>query len=95
MRGSYNRNTRLDNAIRAEMDKALEARPPVITWRKNKHGILVAVSVRDPHAEYTAPARGRRRPEPVEPFLAEDIDYFDYVPECTDESLLNAARTPL
>lgn len=34
-----------------EMDEALEANPPQITWRKNSHGVMVAVSVNDPHAE--------------------------------------------
>lgn len=33
------------------MDEALEKRPPVIQWRKNNHGVMVATSVNDPHAE--------------------------------------------
>lgn len=34
-----------------EWGEALDANPPVITWRKNNRGIWVATSVRDPHAE--------------------------------------------
>lgn len=83
------------NSYRREMDKALEARPPVIVWGKGPGGIKVAVSVVDPHVDHPGRARRRRPPEPVEPFRPEDIDYIDYVPECTDESLLNAARTQI
>lgn len=37
-----------------EMDEALKRNPPVIVWAKNKRGVMVAVEVRDPHAERTA-----------------------------------------
>lgn len=32
-------------------DKVIAAHPPVITWRKKSHGVMVATSVNDPHAE--------------------------------------------
>jgi hypothetical protein len=40
-----------DNAYTRAWDKALEEMPPEIIWRKNNKGILVAVSVNDPHEE--------------------------------------------
>lgn len=43
-----------------EMDAALEANPPRIRWRKDKHGIMRAVSIQDPHAETTTAAQARR-----------------------------------
>lgn len=32
-------------------DKVIAANPPVITWRRGNHGVWVATSVNDPHAE--------------------------------------------
>lgn len=48
------------NKDRTEMDEALAKRPPEILWRKDKHGILRAAEVRDPHAETTTAAQARR-----------------------------------
>lgn len=39
------------NAAEREMDAALEARPPQITWIPNGRGVMVATSVDDPHTE--------------------------------------------
>ena len=44
-RGSYNS----DHNPRFEAE--LEKWPPHIVWRKNRRGVMVAVEVRDPHAE--------------------------------------------
>lgn len=43
------RKTKLDN--RAEMDQALDEKPPRIRWASNGKGIQVAVEVDDPHTE--------------------------------------------
>jgi predicted amidohydrolase YtcJ len=75
--GRQKNNTAL-NRYEIEMDKALEANPPVIVWHKDKHGVMRHVFIDDPHAE--------RSPKPE--FHA---DYYE--PECTDETLLAAART--
>lgn len=40
-----------------DMDKALEQRPPVIVWERNKRGVMVAVEVHDPHAERSTDAQ--------------------------------------
>lgn len=46
--------SRLVNVHTNEMDAALEARPPKITWVPNGHGVMVAVTIHDPHAEREA-----------------------------------------
>lgn len=47
-----------------EMDEALQARPPVITWAPNGRGVLVATSIDDPHAEReSSPLRNQRQQE--------------------------------
>lgn len=76
-----------------EWGAALNANPPVITWRRKNNGIWVATSVQDPHAET---AQHRKRDEE----FAADLDaYFAphpaIEPECTDENLLTAARTEI
>jgi len=43
-----------------EMAKVLEKNPPVIVWKKDKHGIQRAVSVKDPHAEASIAAQAQR-----------------------------------
>lgn len=43
-----------------QMDAALKAQPPVIVWRKNKRGVMVAVEVNDPHAERSIEAQAER-----------------------------------
>lgn len=48
------------NRHEQEMDAALEKNPPVIVWRKDKHGIQRAVSVKDPHAEASTAAQAQR-----------------------------------
>lgn len=48
------------NAYRSAMDKVLEKNPPHIVWRKNKHGIQVAVSVHDPHTGTSIAAQAQR-----------------------------------
>jgi hypothetical protein len=68
------------NSYCREMDKALEARPPVIVWRKDARGILVAVSIDDPHTQVASPEPIYNPPEQVEP---------------EETSLLAAARTEL
>jgi hypothetical protein len=77
----------------SEMDKALEECPPQIVWRNDKGGIKRAVSVQDPHAEGPQWKRDR---EP-EPRYLEYLDIVEEVKasECTDENLLNAARTDI
>lgn len=42
------------NAYERQMEAALNANPPKITWRKGKDGIFRATAVRDPHAETKA-----------------------------------------
>lgn len=54
------RKTGMKNTYETEMDKALRADPPEIVWRKNKHGIRVAVKIRDPHAERSIEAQAER-----------------------------------
>lgn len=44
-RGAYNGGA---NAHCKEMDEALEANPPKITWEK-RNGVMVATEVNDPH----------------------------------------------
>lgn len=46
--------SRLVNVHTNEMDAALEARPPVITWEKDAHGIFHHTKIDDPHAEREA-----------------------------------------
>jgi hypothetical protein len=48
------------NNYEREMAKALDANPPKIVWRKDKHGVMRAESVMDPHAETTTAAQARR-----------------------------------
>lgn len=78
-----------DNAYVAEMDEALAANPPEIVWRNNGKGVQVAVSVKDPRAEYAVPSR--RREAEVVYYTHEEVE----VPVCMDESLLAAARTEI
>lgn len=40
-----------DNLEIQAMDAALEADPPIIRYRKNNHGVMVAVSIDDPHQD--------------------------------------------
>lgn len=52
---------RARNRYEQDMDAALRENPPEIVWRKDKHGIMRAVSVKDPHAEKSGDARIDRR----------------------------------
>lgn len=49
------------NAHSREMDEALAKAEPVIVWRKNNHGVMVHVSIDDPHAEGGSAADRERR----------------------------------
>jgi hypothetical protein len=72
----------------AKLEAAMEANPPVIVWRHNGRGVQIAVRVDDPHMEKGwAP---RPAADLVEPFL----EYVE-LPECTNETLLAAARTEI
>lgn len=42
---------RSGNTMQQEMDAALNDHPPVIEWAPNGKGILVAVSIYDPHTK--------------------------------------------
>lgn len=56
-RGSYKDG---QNTYTSEMDRLLEQRPPVIRWRKNRRGVMVAVEVLDPHVERGMDAQAER-----------------------------------
>lgn len=49
MRRPVYRRTEVKNTYETEMDAALSAEPPLIVWRPNGKGVLVAVKIRDPH----------------------------------------------
>ena len=87
------RESTYNNREQTAMDELLAENPPLITWRKNNHGIWVHVAISDPHAE-TAQQRTRDRD-----FSAQLDDMFPPTtpepPECTNESLLAAARTEI
>lgn len=51
---------RPNNTHCREMDRALKRNPPVIIWEKGKHGVMVAVEIRDPHAESSVAAQAER-----------------------------------
>lgn len=59
-RGSYRDG---DNSYNKEMDAALAADPPSITWEK-RNGVMVAVFISDPHTKKrTHRPRRRNRPD--------------------------------
>ena len=60
MRGPSRTEPGVKNTYEAEMDEALAAHPPEIVWKKNRHGVLVAMKVRDPHAERSIEAQAER-----------------------------------
>lgn len=35
-----------------KLEAAMEADPPDIVWEHNGHGVQIAVSIRDPHADH-------------------------------------------
>jgi hypothetical protein len=49
-----------------EMDRLLANRPPVIVWEKNKRGVMVAIEIRDPHAERSTDAQVDRLNAPAD-----------------------------
>lgn len=81
--------SRPTNVHTTEMDRLLEKAPPVIAWRKNSRGVMVATSVYDPHGD-----AGWRPRQTVQPQRTAAPIQVEYV-ECTDENLLAAARTEL
>lgn len=86
------------NAYRTAMDKVLEKNPPVIVWRKNKHGIQIAVQVIDPHTETSIEAQAERlrqsamRAEWFENHMPAFAAVAAEETEPEDETLKNAAR---
>lgn len=55
------------NSYCRDMTEALEADPPVITWRKGKGGVLVPVEIQDPHTKgRKPPAEDERRRRAVD-----------------------------
>lgn len=60
MRGPSRTEPGVKNTYETEMDAALRTQPPVIVWKPNGKGILVAVEVRDPHTERSIQAQSER-----------------------------------
>lgn len=48
------------NKERTTWDAILEKRPPKILWKKNRHGVMEAVLIEDPHTETASEVRAER-----------------------------------
>lgn len=48
------------NTYEQDMQRALDANPPEIVWKKDRRGVMRAVEVNDPHAEASAAAQAQR-----------------------------------
>lgn len=90
-RPNSERKTRAGDVYSREMDALLEAAPPSIRWER-RGLVMVAAAVDDPHTEKP---NKRHRMSAVNRAVEADITYFEHFPECTDENLLNAARTEI
>lgn len=90
------RESTYNNREQTAMDELLAENPPLITWRKNNHGIWVHVAISDPHAERgTEPVELCKRRHPFDE--ANTIIWPDGTRHCRECKRMRdrESRTPL